>query len=172
MSVMVEHYTRAAGDGAAFWFLGTLAEVKASGDETGNRLAVVEFTLPPGFATPPHIHHLEEEGFYILEGAVSGFCGDQAWRGTAGSFIWLPRDLAHGFEVEGERPARVLQLSLPAGFERFVLAAGEPAHARTLPPPVAPDIQTLLAAAARYGQEILGPPGQWPKATGPGSASS
>ena len=168
MSVRSEHFTRAAGEGDAFWFLGTLAEVKAGGDQTGNWLSAVEFTLPAGFATAAHIHHMEEEGFYVLEGTVIGFCGEQSWRGAAGTFIWLPRDIAHGIGVEGERSARVLQLSVAAGFDRFVAAVGEPAPARVVPPPTAPDVERLVAEGNKLGIEHLGPPGQWPVSTPPG----
>ena len=72
-------------------------------------------------------------------------------------FVWLPRGSRHGYRVEGDEPVRTLVFSIPAGFERFVIEAGEPALARTLPPPSEPDLEKLGAAAARYGQEILGP---------------
>ena len=82
------------------------------------------------------------------------------WRATAGSFVWLPRDVPHDYAVEGDAPLRTLAIAVPAGFDRFVAEAGEPARERALPPPAPPDIAKLSAAAARDGQEILGPPGR------------
>ena len=160
MSATSEHYVIAENEAEAIWFLGTLATVKAAATQTGGALSIVEFTHPPGFATPRHVHHAEDEAFYVLAGAMRGYCGDHTWRATRGSFIWLPRGIPHGYAVEGDEPLRTLAMSLPAGFEQFVAEAGEPARERTLPPPAAPDVEKLLAAAARYGQDILGPPEQ------------
>ncbi len=155
-----EHYALAEEDAEAIWFLGTLATIKADGSRTGGALGLVEFTHPPGFATPRHIHHTADEAFYVLEGAMRGYCGDQDWRATRGSFIWLPRGIPHGYAVEGDEPLRTLAIVLPAGFEQFIAAVGEPARERIIPPPAAPDIAKLDAAAAKVGIEHLGPPGQ------------
>ena len=155
-----EHYALAEEDAKAIWFLGTLATIKADGARTGGALGLVEFTHPSGFATPRHVHHTADEAFYVLEGAIRGYCGDQDWRATRGSFIWLPRGIPHGYAVEGDEPLRTLAIALPAGFEQFVAEAGEPARERTLSSPAAPDVEKLNAAAARAGIEHLGPPGQ------------
>jgi mannose-6-phosphate isomerase-like protein (cupin superfamily) len=153
-----EHYVITGGEAEAIWFLGTLATVKASADRTGGALSVVEFTHPPGFATPPHVHHATDEGFYVLEGAMRGSCGDRTWHATSGSFVWLPRGVPHSYAVDGEETLRSLAITLPAGFERFVAEAGEPARERTLPPPGEPDLEKLDATAAKVGIEHLGPP--------------
>lgn len=121
-------------------------------------LSVVEFTHPPGFAVPAHVHHEADEAFYILEGAMRGFCGDQSWYATPGSLVWLPRSVPYGYAVDGDETLRSLVINMPAGFERFVMEAGEPALERTLPPPAAPDVEKLNAAAAKVGIEHLGPP--------------
>ena len=49
----------------------------------------------------------------------------------------------------------------PAGFENFMRALSEPAQTLTLPPATSqpPDLEMMLATAAKYGIEILGPPG-------------
>jgi quercetin dioxygenase-like cupin family protein len=161
MSLSAGHYTLTKDEGDAIWFLGTLATVKAGRAQTGNAFAIVEFTLPPGFSPPPHIHHMEDEAFYVLDGVATGFCGDQRWEAAPGSFIWLPRGVAHGFTVDAGAPLKVFQITSPAGFERFVAEVGEPARSPpTLPEPAAPDIEKLNAAAAKVGIEHLGPPEQ------------
>ena len=153
-----EHYALAADEAEAIWFLGCLATIKGIGDRTGGALAVVEFTHPPGFATPRHVHHTADEAFYVLEGAMRGYCGDQTWRATAGSFVWLPRGIPHGYRVDGDETLRTLAITVPAGFDRFVTEAGEPARERTVPPPGPPDIEKLDAAGTRYAIDNLGPP--------------
>ena len=78
----------------------------------------------------------------------------------ADSFVYGPRDLPHTFVVSSPE-ARYLIVAEPAGFETFVRSMGEPAPTLTIPPPLAPpsDPGPLVATAAEYGIEILGPPG-------------
>jgi mannose-6-phosphate isomerase-like protein (cupin superfamily) len=144
-------------EATAIWFLGTLALIEGDGGATDGTFGVVEFLHPAGFATPLHVHHNEDEAFYVLEGTIHGVCNDEEWMASRGDFVWLPKDAPHGYMVVGEEPVRSLAFSIPAGFEQFVVEAGEPAQARELPPPGEPDIAKLGAAAEKYGQEILGP---------------
>ena len=138
------------------WFLGTL--IKASADRTGGAVTVVEVTHAPGFATPRHVPHGADEAFYILAGAMHGYCGEQAWRATAGAFVWLPRGIPHGYAVDGDEPLRALAIRMPGGCDRCDVEVGALAQERTVPPPAAPESEPVRAAAAKDGQEILGPP--------------
>ena len=145
-----------AGD--MFWFLGTLVTIRTVGQRADDGLSLREQMIPVGGGVPPHIHR-DDEQFYILEGEIAGFCGDQPFCGGAGTSILLPRGVPHGFRVEGDTPARILVATAPAGFERFVAECGEPAATRTLPPEVGPaEIERLLCIAPQYGIAIL-PPG-------------
>lgn len=153
-----DHYALADSDAETFWFVGTLAMIKAGAEQTGGVLSVVEFTHAPGFATPPHVHHESDEAFYILEGKMRGFCGAHSWQAGPGSFIWLPRGIPHGYAVDGETLLRSLAITLPAGFERFIREVGEPARERTLPAPAPLDVTKLVTAGARVGIVHLGPP--------------
>jgi quercetin dioxygenase-like cupin family protein len=131
---------------------------KATGESTGKSLSLIEQTLPPGFAPPLHIHHGEDEAFYILEGSLTFVCGEHRWQVDAGSFIFLPKDIAHGFLVEGNAPARLLQFAVPTGLEQFHVEMGQPATSLTLPPPTPPDLAKLQTLSAKYGIELVGPP--------------
>lgn len=162
MSLGSGHYTLAAGEGDAFWIAGDLMTMKAGRAQTGNAFAVGEFVSRPGGGPPPHIHHMEDEAFYVLEGALRGFCGDQEWEASPGSFIWLPRGIVHGFTVASEAPAKVLFITAPAGFERWVAEVAEPARSLTLPPAPAapPDVEKFVAAGNKLGLEFVRLPGQ------------
>jgi mannose-6-phosphate isomerase-like protein (cupin superfamily) len=161
MASASEHYALADVDAEAIWFIGTLALIKGVGSQTGGALATVEFLHPLGFATPLHVHHTADESFYVLEGSIRGVCGDQQWQATTGGFVWLPRGIPHGYAVDGDATLRTLAITVPAGFDRFVVEAGEPARERALPPPAPPDIEKLEAAGAKYGIETVGPPVQF-----------
>ncbi len=162
MSLGSGHYTLAAGEGDAFWIAGDLMTMKTGRAQTGNAFAFGEFISRPGGGPPPHIHHVEDEAFYVLEGALRGFCGDQQWEAQPGSFIWLPRGIVHGFTVASDAPAKVLFITAPAGFERWVAEVAEPAQSLTLAPAptAAPDIEKFVAAGHKLGLEFLPPPGR------------
>ena len=66
----IRGYHRARGEGKALWFLDTLMTVKADGDDTRDAFTLIEFEAPTAFGPPMHIHHREDEGFYVLEGQV------------------------------------------------------------------------------------------------------
>lgn len=150
---------RSPGEGRAIWHLDTLMTFKALADETGGRLAVWEQLLPSGSSPPLHVHHHEDEAWFVLEGTVTFQVADSTWTAEAGSFVWAPRGLPHSFRVDSP-DARLLALSVPGGFDRFVDATGRPAEAATLPPPPdgPPDMAALVAAAREHGMEVLGPP--------------
>ena len=104
----------AAGDGEHIWFTNTSMTVKATAASTGGDLFLMEAVVPSGFSPPLHVHHDEHEGFYLLEGALEIMCGGERYRAAAGDFVFLPRGIAHTFRVVSERPARLLNISVPA----------------------------------------------------------
>jgi quercetin dioxygenase-like cupin family protein len=151
-------YILSREEGTSVWFLGTLMTVKAAGETTNQGFALIEQVLPPGFAPPPHLHHSEDEAFYLLEGSITFTCGDRTFNATPGSFVYLPRGIVHGFTVASAQPARLLQINTPTGLEHFFEEMGEKAQTLTLPPLGPPDVEKLLALSAKYHVEIQGPP--------------
>jgi mannose-6-phosphate isomerase-like protein (cupin superfamily) len=150
-----------AADGDAYWFLGTLMIIKATGEDTGGAFSLFEQLAPPGFGPPLHIHHREDEPFWVLEGRVRFRCGDREFVMEGGGYVFLPKGIPHAFRIEGSTPARLMQMTLPPGFERIVQDIGVPAPARTLPPPsaLAPDlIERLVALGTKYHFSVVGPP--------------
>lgn len=147
-------------EGDALWAFGFLATLKASGGTTEGRVAVIEHLGPQGAGSPLHVHHREDEWFYVLEGELTFWVGGRVVEAPSGSFVYGPRDVPHTFTVASE-VARFLLVSEPAGFDAFFRAAAVRAERLEIPPPPteAPDIAGLTALAAEYGIEILGPPG-------------
>ncbi len=159
MAQLRKPYILTAGEGPSTWFLGTLITSKATGEETEHSFALREQTLPAGFAPPLHVHHGEDEAWYLLEGQMKVVCGDTVLHAKPGAFVVLPKGIAHGFRIEGDAPCRLLELNWPAGFEHFYEEAGQPAGSLTLPPPPTnADIEKMLSVAGKYRVEIVGPP--------------
>jgi hypothetical protein len=108
-----------------------------------------------------HVHHQEDEGFYILEGEMTFYVGDKTIKARPGSYLFGPKDVPHAFRVDSG-PAKLLFVFTPAGFEDLIREMGEPPRSLTVPPqPEAPpdeaEMERLAAIAARYGAEFLGP---------------
>jgi mannose-6-phosphate isomerase-like protein (cupin superfamily) len=134
--------------------------LKAGSAETNGQFSLIEQVSPPGFATSLHMHHGEDEAIYILEGTLTFFIGDQIIKAAPGSFVYMPKDVPHAFRVEGEAPARLLQLTTPSGIEQGFIEMGVPATALTLPSPYIPtpeELGRLAAISAKYNVEQLGP---------------
>ena len=142
------------GEGTALWTLGALFTVKASSAQTGGAFSLLEFEQPGGTEPPPHIHAKEDESFFVLDGEMAVMCGDDRFTATAGSFVFLPRGIVHGFTILGDTPLRGLVLTLPGGFDQFVMEMGEPALSRTIPAGGPPDMARLMALTAKYGIEL------------------
>jgi quercetin dioxygenase-like cupin family protein len=136
----------------ARWFLGCRVWQRATAAQTGGGLGLIEQVVPPGFGSPYHVHHREDEAFYVLEGAIRFFSEGRSWVLEAGGFAFLPRGIPHGFRTEGDVASRSLLLATPGGFEGFVAELSS-----TEPPAGPPDMDALMAAATRYGLEIFGP---------------
>jgi quercetin dioxygenase-like cupin family protein len=157
MQTDIRPYALAREEGSAIWFLGALTFVKATGESTGGTFGLIEQLIPAGFASPYHVHHSDDEAFYVLEGQLTFVCDGQKVNAGPGSYVFGPREIPHGFRIEGTSPARILILNVPSGFEQFVVEAGEPARELTLPPPMPPDMKRLIEVAAKYKIDILGP---------------
>lgn len=150
-------YSLGRDEGPAVWFLNSLVVIKATAKQTGNAFGLFENLVPVGFESPYHVHRAEDETFYVLDGEVEFISGDSLITGGPDSYVFLPRDIPHGFRVAGTAPARVLVLTTPGGFEGFVTEMGEPASSLTLPDPTEPDMDKLMGLATKYQLEILGP---------------
>ena len=139
------------------WFLHDLVEVYADGEHT-----VLEMVAPPGDQPPLHVHNESDEGFYLLEGEVSFWAGDDERRLGPGDFVLGPKGVPHTYRVTSETPARFIVTSSTGEFAAFVQAYGVPAERPELPEPGAPDVERLGRLAAEHGIDLLGPPGMLP----------
>ena len=124
--------------------------VKAAGDETGGAFALLEAAEPPGFGPPLHIHSNTAEAFYVLEGEYHIFIDEQAYACPAGSFIFIPAGIRHGFRV-GTAPSRKLNLYTPAAMVGYFEQLGAAIKDGDVDP------HRLDEIARRHGMEVTGP---------------
>ncbi len=146
------------GEGKKLWVADELMTFVVSGEDTGGAYSLTDSVVPPQGGPPPHIHHREDEAFWVLEGELEVFVGEDAFRVGAGSFVHLPRGVLHAYKNVGATPARFLTLIVPAGLEKFFEEVGKPGTDLSSPPPFEEaDVDRLLALAPKYGAEILPP---------------
>jgi steroid delta-isomerase-like uncharacterized protein len=139
---------------AAFRFLGIPTLMRSTAETTNGAFGLMEhWEMPVGFASPYHTHHREDESFYVLEGELAFVCDGKWLKAGPGTFVYGPREIAHGFKVIGRSPARMLLMCAPGGFERFVLEQTTPIAG----PPYPPDMAKLMMLAAKYGIDVHGP---------------
>jgi mannose-6-phosphate isomerase-like protein (cupin superfamily) len=143
------------GTGDARWWFGQLATVKAVAADTGGAYTLVEIAVGPGYAAPLHVHHREDEGFWMLDGHATFEVGDQTFEAPPGTYLFGPRDVPHRWTA-GRDGARMLYLFTPGGFEQLIEAMSVPAQSLTPPPPELAPPEKFVEIATRFGVELLG----------------
>jgi mannose-6-phosphate isomerase-like protein (cupin superfamily) len=145
-----------AGEGEALWWFAALAEIKVTADDTRGLLSVIEVTEPPNAMAPLHVHHREDEAFWILEGSATFEIGGTTIEASTGDFAFGPRGIPHRYTV-GNDGCRMLFITTPGGFENLVRGMSIPAGSRTLPPSPSeePDWDHVGAVAQDNGCELL-----------------
>ncbi|HUQ64466.1 MAG TPA: cupin domain-containing protein [Acidimicrobiales bacterium] len=148
---------RGRDDGEATWFFNALMTTKASTAETAGAYSLTEHLVTAASNPPMHVQLDEDEAFYILEGEIEFEVDGVVTVATPGTFALVARGAAHLFRVLTDT-ARMLVIcsGKPAdNLEDFFLGMGQPATARILPPPGAPDVEQLVALCARTGIELV-----------------
>jgi quercetin dioxygenase-like cupin family protein len=129
------------GGDQSFW--------KVQGNQNGGAFAMMEQSVPPGHGPRRHVHHREEESFYILEGQFRFEVGDQQFVASPGTFVLGPRDIPHRFLNAGQTTGKFLLIISPPGlepfFEEFSRVMAESPH----------DLRRQAEVAGRYGLEFV-----------------
>ena len=138
------------GEGRSIDLGGFGMSVKASAEQTDGAFTLLEASEPPNFGPPLHIHRDAAEAFYVLEGEYIIFLEDQELACPAGSFIFIPAGMPHGFRV-GTKPSRKLNLYAPGAMVGYFDDLAEAIEKGAVAPEVLSEI------AERHAMEVLGP---------------
>jgi mannose-6-phosphate isomerase-like protein (cupin superfamily) len=133
-------------------WLGTRYKILLTADETDGKIGMFESVDQPGYGPPRHIHHEEDETFYILSGEVLFWlAGESRTLGPAAT-VFIPRGTDHTFRVLGDLPARMLTIMTPGDFEGFFAEMAK--HQLRIPE----DMDKIAEIGLRYHLELTGPP--------------
>ena len=148
------------GEGArSLWVLGELVTHKIPSHKTGGAYALFEVATNPGAGPPRHIHHREDESFYVLEGEYEFLIDGYTMKAEASSLLYVPKGTLHAHKNIGGEVGRMLLTQTPGGlYELFFERAGRrPAdgdYGGSLLSEDRPDMASITAIAAEYGIEI------------------
>jgi mannose-6-phosphate isomerase-like protein (cupin superfamily) len=145
--------------GPAYWGPGDAITFLITGEETDGAVFMAELSIPPAGGPPPHIHHREDESFYVREGTLAIRVGDRTVNVSPGDFVHVPRGTVHCFKNTGNTHAKMLVTFTPAGMEKFFEEGFYPAGNRSVgPQPLTEELLArMLAAAPNCGLEFLPP---------------
>jgi mannose-6-phosphate isomerase-like protein (cupin superfamily) len=145
------------GQGHSLSVVGDIFTFKAVGEDTNGQYTLIELQVDPGIGPPPHVHHREDEAFYIQEGELEFQLGDQTVIATPGTFLYSPKGHLHSFKNITNQRAKMLVWYTPAGIEKYFAEVGVPVDAPDAPSrPATPEaIERILAAAPKYGLEFI-----------------
>ena len=137
--------------GALFHFL-------ATGEQTNNQFSLLFIEVHKGNEPPPHTHKNEDENYYILEGHIKFWVGDDTFDAKAGDFIHLPKNIPHRFELQSEYVKELMWMT-PAGLEKWFWDNSAPAaNMQPLPrmkePPPPEMITHFVQSLSEYGVEM------------------
>ena len=151
---LLNEFTLTAEKSKSLWVLGDLYTFHITGEQTGGAFAIIEASVQPGSTPPPHIHHFEDEAFYVLDGHFSFTRGKQQIEGNAGHFIHIPKGTAPTFTNVGKTKGKLLTMLSPAGLEKFFFEIGSEATG-SLRPEDPSVIEKVIDLAMAYRMEIL-----------------
>lgn len=133
-----------------------LGPCKLTSEDTGGALSAFELLALPRSGPVLHVHHREDEWYYVLSGEFIFKAGEDTFSLPTGGSIWLPRGIAHTWANTTKTEAKLILVCQPGGFEKFFdelsmtmerfPGDSDAAHAK------------VAEVLAKYGMEMLGPP--------------
>jgi len=145
-------FTRASDEGELLDILGIPVRVKVSSAESAGALSMFVTEDAPRMGPPLHVHHKEDETFYVLEGEYRVRVGDDELLMKKGQIAFLPRGVPHCYANAGSTTGRLLVITTPGGFDNFFRDID------ALCKNGMPSTESLAAVGAKHRLDFVGPP--------------
>lgn len=159
-------YVTEAGQGEHVLVGSDVATLRASSNQTGGKMLVVESVVPPGGGPPVMHRHEYAEVFYMIDGVFEVSTADEHNRlrtitATAGAVVSVPSMVWHNFKNIGATEGRLLAVHNSAVMENFMYEIGQPIDDPRNPPvPAGPpseaEQQRMMQVITKY-MDVLPP---------------
>src|ERR1700694_5288950 len=127
--------------------------VRVSGGDNGGGFALFEIPALPNAGPPLHMHHIENECFYVLQGQLQVQIDSVVVLIDAGGSVYAPRMVPHTWQTMDGNPVQFLSFAQPAGhLEAFLVALSTSLRQGVQDP------ASMKALFERYEMEVKGPP--------------
>jgi mannose-6-phosphate isomerase-like protein (cupin superfamily) len=124
-----------------------------SGGSSSGAVAVLEVQTSADEGSPLHVHHVENEWFYVFEGEYEIKVGNEIFHLKAEGSIYAPKQIPHAFHDVGETGGKMLVVVQPAGhIESFSVDLFKLVTSGTR------DEIALKVPFQKHEMEIVGPP--------------
>jgi quercetin dioxygenase-like cupin family protein len=127
------------------------AACKVTKEDSIGSCSIFELVTPPKGGPPRHIHHREDEWYYVLSGEYLFEVENDKYTLPIGASIWAPRDIPHVWANAGTTDGRIILMCQPGGFENFFDESAKGMMDKMT-------AAQMEAIAEKYGMEMLGPP--------------
>jgi quercetin dioxygenase-like cupin family protein len=128
-----------------------IMDIKISGSDNDGGFTMFEQTsLSPGRGTPLHVHHFQNEVFYVIEGAYYFQVGEDKYHLSTGDSIFLPMKIPHAWTQISEKGKMTVTFQPAGKMEEFfvTMAALE----------TEPTKEQIAKIFADNEMQVVGPP--------------
>lgn len=114
------------------WYKGILSTQLATDENTGGAFDVVLSHMRSGTEPPPHVHTREHEFFYVLDGKLDAYIGNNVFHVGPGECAFFPVGTPHAFIIRSPE-IRMLVLVTPGGLMKCIASMAVPAERMEIP---------------------------------------
>lgn len=108
-----------AGEGNMLAVMGCTHEQKVLVNDSEGAFALHECIIPGGFTLPLHLHTMEDEIFYVVEGTLELQLAGCVRQAEAGSLAYFPKGIPHRFGNPSDKATKILLLMTPGKLDGF-----------------------------------------------------
>ena len=115
---------RRAGEGEGVTLAGQPLVLLVTGEST-KHTSMFHWTVASGFSTGLHVHDVQEETFYVLEGECEWQIGEEQVKAGPGTYVFIPPGVPHSIgNASGRRAAMLMTVTI--GLPSRALAESTP----------------------------------------------
>ena len=156
--ISVKPFKHAPSVAISTWHKGILSTQLATDENTGGAFDLVLSHMRSGTEPPAHVHTREHEFFYVLDGKLDVYVGNNVFHVGPGECAFLPVGRPHAFIIRSPE-IRMLVLISPGGLMRCIASMGVPAEKLEIPSDTVTyataDLEETMKIFLKYGLRFL-----------------